>query len=350
MNLREIKATIFAMLSAILYAVSSPISKLLLKEISPTLMAGFLYLGAGLGMSILGLIKKKTEVNKKEAKLTKNEIPYTIAMVLLDILAPIFLMIGLTYTSSANASLLNNFEIVATSIIALMFFKEAISKRLWVSISLITLSSILLTVEDISSVSFSFGSILVIMACICWGIENNCTRRLAIKDPLEIVVIKGFGSGIGSLLITFIIGERRINMSYIIMAMILGFFAYGLSIFFYIYAQRDLGAAKTSTYYAISPFIGVALSFIIFRDIPNILFSIALIIMIIGTYFASTEVHNHNHKHRELNHEHSHCHNDGHHKHLHKNEIKGYHSHVHYHTEVVHSHKHTQDIHHSHSH
>lgn len=282
MKIKQYKAIYFAILAAALYAISSPISKLLLKKIPPILMASFLYLGAGLGMSIVGIIKHKKYKEKIEASLTKQELPFTIGMVVLDIAAPIFLMIGLTMTTSSSASLLNNFEIVATSLIALIFFKESISKRLWVAISLITVSSIILSVEDVSNFSFSFGSIFVLFACICWGLENNCTRKLSAKDPLEVVVIKGFGSGFGSLLIALTLGEQFNNIPYIIAALILGFFAYGLSIFFYIYAQRDLGAARTSAYYAISPFIGVGLSLIIFREIPTFSFVIALVIMIIG--------------------------------------------------------------------
>lgn len=289
MKTSQYKSIFFAILAAALYAISSPVSKLLLREISPTQMASFLYLGAGLGMSIVGFIKHKKYKEKIEERLTKQELPFTMGMVVLDIVAPIFLMIGLTMTTPANASLLNNFEIVATSLIALLIFKESISKRLWFAISLITLSSIILSVQDISSFSFSLGSIFVLLACVCWGLENNCTRKLSVKDPLQIVVIKGFGSGIGSLLISFSLGEKINNIPYLIAALILGFFAYGLSIFFYIYAQRDLGAAKTSAYYAIAPFIGVGLSLIIFRELPTLSFVIALFIMIIGTYFASTE-------------------------------------------------------------
>jgi drug/metabolite transporter (DMT)-like permease len=253
-------------------------------------------------------------------------------------------------TTSANASLLNNFEIVATSLIALLIFKESISKRLWGAIVLITISSIILSVKDLSSFSFSFGSIFVLIACTCWGIENNCTRKLSVKDPLEIVVIKGFCSGIGCLLIAFALGEQTNNIPYIITALILGFFAYGLGISFYIYAQRDLGAARTSAYYAIAPFIGVGLSLIIFREIPTFSFVIALIIMIIGTYFASTEKHDHRHSHTVISHEHSHSSDDGHHSHIHDKTIIGKHNHIHTHEEYTHSHKHTQDIHHSHAH
>jgi len=350
MKFNQYKASSFAILAAALYAISSPVSKLLLKEIPPTLMASFLYLGAGLGMSIVGFVKHRKSKEKAEARLTKKELPFTALMVALDIAAPIFLMFGLTMTTSSSASLLNNFEIVATSLIALLLFKESISKRLVGAIFLITISSIILSVKDISSFSLSFGSIFVLLACICWGLENNCTRKLSIKDPLEIVVIKGFGSGIGALLIALSLGERTNNILYIIAALLLGFFAYGLSIFFYIYAQRDLGAAKTSAYYAIAPFIGVGLSLIIFREIPSWSFVIALLIMIIGTYFASTEEHNHRHSHIIITHEHSHNHEDDHHNHTHNKPIIKNHNHSHTHEEITHWHKHTQEIHHSHVH
>lgn len=277
----------YAILAACLYAVSSPFSKLLLKQISPTMMAALLYLGAGIGMSVTGLFRRKAKKVQKEMCLTRNELPYIIGMVVLDIAAPIFLMIGLTMTTAANASLLNNFEIVATSLIALFIFKEKINKQLWAAIILITVSSIILSVEDMSSFSFSAGSILVLLASVCWGFENNCTRMLSVKDPLQIVVIKGFGSGTGSLIISFILKETAGSIGCIFAALLLGFVAYGLSIFFYVRAQRELGAARTSAYYAVAPFIGTGLSFIIFLQVPAISFIIALLIMIAGTFVLS---------------------------------------------------------------
>ena len=283
------KATVFALLAAVLYAINSPFSKLLLEKISSTMMAAFLYLGAGLGLFIVGAIQRAAGKKEKEQPLTRKELPYTAAMVVLDIAAPIFLMIGLSMTTAANASLLNNFEIVATSIIALAVFRETISRRLWLAIALVTLSSIILSFEDMSSLSFSYGSIFVLLACVCWGMENNCTRMLSSKNPLEIVVIKGFGSGAGSLIIALCLGERPGNILYILCALLLGFVAYGLSIYFYIYAQRDLGAAKTSTYYAAAPFVGAALSLLIFRQLPSLSYLIALAIMLAGTYFAATD-------------------------------------------------------------
>ena len=283
------RSALFAILAAALYALNAPVSKLLLQNVPPTMMAGFLYLGAGLGMATMGLVRSKTGHGGREMRLTKKDLPYTVGMVALDIAAPIFLMIGLSRTTAANVSLLNNFEIVATSIIALLIFKERIGKRLWIAISLITLSSILLSVEDSSSFSFSFGSLYVLAACVCWGLENNCTRCLSKTDPLEIVVIKGFGSGIGSVIIGLAVGEALPLWGDILKILLLGFVSYGLSIYFYVYAQRDLGAAKTSAYYAVSPFIGVLLSFIIFREIPGVLFFIALAIMIAGTWMVNSD-------------------------------------------------------------
>ena len=282
---RNKKAILYAILAAALYALNAPVSKLLLARIPSTMMAGLLYLGAGIGMYILGKFNKHGE----ELPLTRKELPYTAAMVVLDIAAPIFLMIGLTSCSAANASLLNNFEIVATSLIALLVFREAVSRRLWLAIALVTVSSILLSFEDMSSLQFSWGSLFVLLACVCWGFENNCTRMLSSKNPAQIVIIKGFGSGLGSLALSLLVGERFFHIGYLILALILGFVAYGLSIYFYIYAQRDLGAAKTSTYYAVAPFIGAGLSLIIFREIPSLIFLIAVAIMAAGTYFASTD-------------------------------------------------------------
>lgn len=277
-------AVVWAILAAALYAVSSPVSKLLLPNVPPVMMAAFLYLGAGAGMFVLGLFQKPGE-----KRLSKKELPFTIGMIVLDIAAPILLMLGLATTTAANVCLLNNFEIVATSFIALIVFKEAISKRLWLAIVLITLSSMILSFEDSGSLQFSVGSLFVLLACVCWGFENNCTRKMSQCDPLQIVVIKGFASGLGSLAIAFVSGEQLPALRYIPWVLSLGFIAYGLSIFFYVYAQRKLGAAKTSAFYAIAPFIGTALSFVIFRDLPGIPFFIALAIMICGTYFASTE-------------------------------------------------------------
>lgn len=278
---------VWAVLAAALYAISTPVSKLLLEDVPPTMMAALLYLGAGIGMLLLGLVRRGLGKGQAEQKLTRKDLPFAVGMIVLDIAAPICLMVGLTTTSPANASLLNNFEIVATSIIALSIFKEKISKRLWLAIGLITLSSVILSFEGVSSFRFSVGSLSVLLACICWGFENNCTRTMSQSDPLEIVVLKGFGSGLGSLVIALVAGERIPALRFILVTLLLGFVAYGLSIFFYVRAQRKLGAAKTSAYYAAAPFIGAALSLLIFWELPSPSFWVALLIMGVGAYLAA---------------------------------------------------------------
>ena len=277
----------WAVLAAALYAINAPFSKLLLAKVSPCMMAALLYLGAGASMLALGLLRSAAGIPSGESHLTRKDLPYTIGMILLDIAAPIFLMLGLKYTTAANASLLNNFEIVATSLIALLLFRESISRRLWTAIGLITLSSMLLSFEDSSSPRFSAGSLFVLLACVCWGFENNCTRMMSDSDPLEIVVIKGFGSGIGAIIVAFLMEEGFPSLPFLLATLLLGFVAYGLSIFCYVYAQRKLGAAKTSAYYAIAPFIGTALSLLIFREIPGPFFFLALVIMIFGARLAA---------------------------------------------------------------
>ena len=286
----SIKTGIFlAVLAAALYAINSPLSKILLDYMPSTLMAGFLYVGAGLGMGVIALVRKARKKEKTEAKITKAELPATIAMILLDIAAPICLLIGLKSTSAANAALINNFEIVATAVIALMIFKEKISKRLWLGILFVTASCALLSFEGVTSLKFSYGSLFIVLAAVCWGFENNCTRKISSQDPLQIVLLKGVFSGLGSIIIGFCIGER-ITYPWSVPAVLgVGFVAYGLSIFFYVYAQRMLGAARTSAYYAIAPFIGTLLSLVIFRTLPHWSFFIALAIMAVGAWLCSND-------------------------------------------------------------
>lgn len=287
---KSIKTGIFlAILAACLYAINSPLSKILLNYMPSTLMAGFLYVGAGLGMGAIAVFRKAKKTQEKESSLTRAELPYTVAMILLDIAAPICLLVGLKSTTAANASLLNNFEIVATAIIALMIFKEKVSLRLWLGILFVTLSCAILSFEDITSLQFSFGSLFILLACVCWGVENNCTRKISSKDPLQIVLLKGIFSGFGSVIIGLCIGERITVIWSIFAVLGVGFVAYGLSIFFYVHAQRILGAARTSAYYAIAPFVGTLLSLAIFRTLPHYTYFIALGLMVIGAWLSAND-------------------------------------------------------------
>jgi len=347
MNTKKI-ATIYALLAAALYAINVPLSKLLLQHAEPTMMAAFLYIGAGVGLFLYSLIEKCTGKETKREPLTRKEMPYTIAMVVLDIVAPIFLMLGIDATTSANVSLLNNFEIVATSIIALVIFKETISKKLWLAIALVTVASAILSFDGAGSFVFNSGSLFVLGACICWGFENNCTKMISNKSSVEIVVIKGTFSGLGSLVAAFLLGEQIPDVKWLLCILLLGFVAYGLSINFYIMAQKDLGAAKTSAYYSIAPFLGVMFSMILLREKPEIQFYIALVIMLVSTYFMVKDTIEIQHTHE---HEHIHFHEHRHGNIVHTHSHSHIHSHIHVHDgdSENHKHKHTLNE-HNHSH
>lgn len=289
MDQRMKKGIAFALLAAALYALNAPLSKILLAYMPPTLMAGFLYIGAGAGMLVIALARRLQNRTGREERLTKAELPYTVAMILLDIAAPILLMTGLNATTAANASLLNNFEIVATAVIALVVFREKISLRLWSGILFVTLSCMLLSFEDISSLRFSYGSLFVLLAAVCWGFENNCTRMISSKDPLQIVLIKGVFSGLGSIVIGLCVGERITAPWSVLAVCIVGFVAYGLSIYFYVYAQRLLGAARTSAYYAVAPFIAAIFSLLIFKELPTVSYYVSLVFMAIGAWLSAKD-------------------------------------------------------------
>ena len=334
MEQNKLKAIMFAFLAAVFYAINVPISKVLLQHVGPTTMAALLYLGAGIGIGMMSLFNKKDR--EKAESLTKAELPYIVGMIVLDIAAPIFLMLGISYGSSANASLLGNFEIVATTVIALILFKEAVTKRLWVAIGLITLSSILLSFEGTDSFHFSYGSLLVIMATVCWGLENNCTRELSSKSTYQIVMLKGLCSGLGALVIALVKKESFPGIGYIAIALALGFVAYGLSIFMYVRAQNVLGAAKTSAYYAVNPLIGALLAFVFLSESLSWMYVIALIVMVIGSALVvvDTLIRQHDHEHQ---HAFTHTHGGSTHTHT----VRHSHVHKHYLTEEKHRHRHS---------
>lgn len=331
---KKLLAIFFAILAAGLYAINIPLSKLLLNHVAPAMMASYLYLGAGIGIGIVFLFTKKSTHNTGE-KLVKKDVPNVLGMIALDICAPILLMFGLLDSASSNASLLNNFEIVCTSLIALLVFKETVSQRMWLAIVLITLSSFVLSFEDITAFKFSWGAVFVLLATLCWGLENNCTKNLSNKNTYHVVFLKGIFSGLGSLIVALCLREEFARVQYIALALLLGFVAYGLSIFFYIRAQSIIGASKTSAYYAVAPFIGTFLSFLIFKETPNWAYFVGLGIMILGTAIVviDTLAKKHNHTHRHVC---THTHDGSTHSHV----IEHSHGHSHYLSESNHQHHH----------
>lgn len=343
------------MLAALLFGLNSPFAKLLLGSIPPMFMAAFLYLGAALGMSAIWIVSRAGGKHGSEAGIARQDALWVVLMILLDIAAPFLLMWGLSLTSATNASLLANFEMVVTTVIAMFFFKEAVGIRLWVSIGIITAASIVLCTDFHQGGTFAFspGSLLILCACLCWGLENNCTRCLSNKNPAQVVIVKGFGSGSISLLLALAMESmpafRPVGIS---CALALGFVSYGLSIFLYVRAQRHLGAARTSMYYAAAPFFGALVSFLLLGERPGITFFIGAVLMAAGTVLAIYEKHSHIHRHSESIHEHRHSHTDGHHMHEHDStaDVETEHSHVHLHNALEHAHEHRPDEHHRHLH
>ncbi len=281
------KAVVFAVLAAVFYAVSSPLSKVLLEDVSPYLMAALLYLGAGIGMTAVRAASPSKRA--EERPLTGDDAPYIFGMVVLDIAAPILLMYGLLNSPASSVSLLNNFEIVATTLIALLVFGERVTPTTWVAIILITISTVILSTAGTGEISFSHGSLAVILACVCWGLENNCTRRLSDSGALRIVVIKGIFSGLGALAIAVFIGMGSPSATEVMGALALGFVSYGMSLFFYITAQASLGAAKVSAYYAMAPFIGAFISLAVLGEVLTQAFVLALVFMAVGAVILTRE-------------------------------------------------------------
>jgi len=336
-----------ALLAAIFFGASAPIAKLLLGDIAPIFLAAFLYLGSGTGTFLVKLTQRM-RAKEVEAGIKPPDIKWLAGAIISGgIAAPIILMVSLQNTPASTASLLLNFEGVGTTLIALLFFKEAISRRAWTAIIIITLAGIFLSANFESGFGLSLGALGIILACVLWGVDNNFTRNISGKDPLAIVAWKGLIAGTFSFFLALSLGNSFPSVGTILGTLVLGFVSYGLSTMLFIRSMRGLGAARTSALYGTAPLAGVLLSIFIFRELPSFLFVIAAILMIGGALLLINEQHSHSHVHTVLFHEHSHKHDDPAHGH---DKVDGVHSHEHEHPAEEHEHDHMPDIHHRHGH
>lgn len=276
------------LVAAVSVAVSIPLCKLFMDDASPVMTAGLLNLGAGLGIGLVWLCTSRTARVKMERHLEKKDVPMMAGACAAEICAAIAMVVGLALTSAANASLLQNFETVMTAIIALIVFKELISFRLWIGIVLITVGSLFLTVQDPGSLTFSPGSLLILLSCTIWGLENNLTKKLAHKNPLEIVFCKGMIAGLVTLLAGFVMGEQFPAPELIVPICIVGVLGYGLNVLFLVISERHLGAAKACTIYGMYPFLAAIISSLMFAELPSWLFMLSALLMIIGFSFTAT--------------------------------------------------------------
>ncbi|HSL30737.1 MAG TPA: EamA family transporter [Anaerolineales bacterium] len=333
-----------ALLAALFFGASAPLSKLLLIDVPPVLMAALLYLGSGTGISLVKLYQRLTR-SQREAEIRAPDVKWLAGAILTGgVLAPIILMISLQHTPASTASLLLNFEGVGTTLIALFFFRESISRRALAAIFVITLASVFLSTNFTGGFGFSPGALGVILACVLWGVDNNFTRNISAKDPLTIVAWKGLVAGTFSLLLGLFLGQQLPALASILSILLLGFISYGFSTMLFIYAMRGLGAARTSALYGTAPLAGVLLSFMIFRDPITLLFIFAAALMAAGALLLANEEHAHFHIHMPVLHEHRHNHDDF---HMHDTADMT-HSHEHAHSYTEHDHGHMPDIHHRH--
>lgn len=361
---REMIPVLCVLAAGALFATGTPLAKLLLTDISPLTLASVLYIGSAAGLSIFFIIsriifRKNRSGGRetKEAQPSKQDIPRLLCSVLFgSVLSTVILMLSLQYTSAVTASMLLSFEAVAGTMIAATIFHEPVGRRVWTALGLITISCLLFTYSPGSEFGFSLGAAGVILTCVCWGIDSNISRKLSSKDPVLIVLSKGWIGGFVLFLIAFISGAKFPQFEIIIPAMIVGFISFGgLMLTLYLYGLRGLGSARASSIFGMNPAFGVIISILIFQELPNLIFFLVLPVMATGLYLLATENHAHLHTHPKETHEHRHFHPDIHHEHTHlktdppadKNE---YHSHIHTHVELSHIHSHRPDIHHRHRH
>ncbi len=349
----------FAILSALTFGISAPLSKILLTDVDPIMLSVLFMIGSGVGMSITILAMKCVGIKRKnmEAELTRKDFKGFAGSIIFGSVIPTILLItSLNLTHAATAAVLLSFEGTATTIIAWSIYHEPVNKRIILSLGCITLACIILSFEPGDEFGLSIGALGVLSACISWGISNNMVREISHVDPITLMNLKSWIAGIFFCILAFSAGDKLPSFTTGVFAMIVGFTAYGgLTGIFFIKAVRELGSARAGSIFSINPIFGVILSVIIWHELPGFSFLIALPLVIIGTIIMITEKHEHEHVHYPITHEHRHRHDDLHHNHEHntsdpKIEKSGYHSHMHTHSYIIHTHQHFPDIHHRHEH
>jgi len=341
---------VYALLAALLFGASTPFAKLLLGDVAPVMLAGLLYLGSGVGLTLIRLIRDR---GCKFPHLAITEWPWLLGAILFGgVLGPVTLLFGLTQTTGARASLLLNLEAVLTAVIAWTVFRESADKRIVLGMAAIVLGGIALSWQTNVDASLNWlGPVLISLACLCWAIDNNLTRKVSASDALFIAGVKGLIAGTVNCALALFLGLSLPTGLVVFSTMTLGLMGYGLSLVLFVLALRGLGTARTGAYFSTAPFIGAAISVVLLGEPTGGLFWLAAFLMAVGVWIHLTEHHEHEHHHESLEHEHGHIH-DVHHQHIHEFAWDGQepHDHKHVHIEVTHKHPHFPDIHHRHSH
>ncbi len=340
----------FALLSAVLFGASTPFAKVLLGSVDPWMLAGLLYLGAGIGLAAVHLSRSAFNLPAVEAPLRRADVPW-LALVILagGVLGPLLLMFGLARTDASGASLLLNLEGLATMGIAWVAFRENVDRRLLLGAFSILAGAALLSWQG--HASFQSGAVLIAGACVCWGVDNNLTRKLSSADPVQIAMLKGLVAGAVNLVLAFASGAAFPAPGIVLAAAVVGFLGYGVSLALFVLGLRHLGAARTGAYFSLAPFVGAAVAVPMLGEPVTVTLLVAGGLMAAGLWLHLAERHEHEHAHEELEHEHRHVH-DEHHRHAHAADVLASepHSHRHRHAPLVHRHPHYPDLHHRHGH
>lgn len=348
----QTRSILQALAAAALFGLSTPLAKLLVGTIPPLLLAGLLYVGSGIGLSLWMLLRKVRRQVPAEAPLVRRDLPWLAGAVLAGgVFGPILLMVGLTLTPASTASLLLNLEGVLTAVIAWVVFRENVDRRVFLGMLAIITGSVLLSWQRQVTAEIPWGALAIAGACLCWAIDNNLTRQVAGGDPMQIAAIKGGVAGAFNVVFALVLGYRFPDVLSLLATGLLGFIGYGLSLVLFVLALRGLGTARTGAYFSTAPFVGAALSLLLFAEHPSLAFWLAGALMALGVWLHVSERHAHQHTHEPLAHDHRHRH-DEHHQHTHDFPWDGNepHTHPHVHEPLVHSHPHFPDIHHRHRH
>lgn len=341
------RGPLIAFAAALLFGISTPIAKLLLERMDAVLLASLLYLGSGLGLAVWRRIARfRRPVS--EAPLSAKDVPWLAGSVLAGgVIAPVLLLAGLSRTPAATASLLLNLEGALTALIAWFIFRENFDRRIALGMSAILLGAALLSWSGRGELKW--GALLVAAACAGWAIDNNLTGRISAADPMQIAMIKGLVAGGVNGMIALGRGVSPPAASVVLLAMLLGFGSYGMSLALFVRALRLLGTARTSAYFSTAPFAGAILSLLFPGERPSGRLGIAGLLMGVGAWLHLAERHSHVHTHEPMEHTHAHRH-DEHHRHAHSpSDPPGEpHSHSHRHEPMTHDHPHYPDIHHRH--
>ncbi len=335
--------------SAVLFGATAPVSKLLIGAMDPWLLAGVLYLGAGLGLGTVQFARSAMGLGRTEAPLREADLPWLTAVVLFGgVLGPLMLVFGLSLTSAASGSLLLNLEGLMTMGIAWLVFRENVDRRLLLGAAAILAGAVVLSWQG-QGASLDIGGLLIAGACAAWGIDNNLTRKLSSADPIQIATIKGLAAGTTNLVLALLLGAQLPSAGIVAAAGLAGFLGIGVSLVMFMLALRHLGTARTGAYFSLAPFIGALVSLVVFKDAFTLQLALAGMLMAVGLWLHLAERHDHAHAHDALEHEHSHVH-DEHHQHAHEGPATEPHSHWHRHEPMRHTHAHYPDLHHRHNH